>query len=95
MDERKTKMYFVALDELNKPLTTRVEELTKREKEKINELSVKWVGKEDELTTQFNKVVCDGLLDKSDSYEKQRIYKNQISHESPKEVTRKFIEEEI
>ena len=95
MDETQTKMYFVALDELNKPLTPRVEELTKLEKEKINELSFKWVGKDDELTAQFNKVVCDGLLNKSDSYEKQRIYKNQISHEDPKEVTRKFIEEEV
>jgi len=95
MDETQTKMYIVALDELNKPLTTRVENLTKREKDKINMLSVKWIDKEEELTKLFNTIVNDELFHKVDIFETLPIYKNQISHESPKEVTRKFIEEEI
>tara|TARA_R110000796_G_scaffold250154_1_gene378779 strand:- start:698 stop:979 length:282 start_codon:yes stop_codon:yes gene_type:complete len=93
MDETQTKMYIVALDELNKPLTTRVESLTKREKDKINMLSVKWIDKDEELTKLFNTIVNDELFHKVDIFEKLPIYKNQITHEEPKKVERELIKD--
>ena len=88
MDERQTRLYFVALDELNLPLTSQVSTLTKRQKDKINELSKKWEDRDEELITLFDKIVSDGLFDKVSIFETLPIKDKHITHQPPCEVTR-------
>ena len=88
MDDRQTRLYFVALDELNLPLTTQVQSLSKRQKEKINEASIKWNERDDELLQMFDKIVSGGLLDNVSMIEKLSIKDRHITHQPPAEVTR-------
>tara|TARA_R110002167_G_scaffold25938_4_gene89501 strand:+ start:987 stop:1334 length:348 start_codon:yes stop_codon:yes gene_type:complete len=88
MDDRQTRLYFVALDELNLPLTTQVKSLSKRQKEKINEASVKWNDRDDELIVLFDKIVSGGLLDNVSLIDTLSIKDRHITYQPPAEVTR-------